>query len=161
MLLAAMLALGAPKVTRQHLFDIQRSKNANVVRYDLSLDRAGRYRLRGPLDVYWVLLEEDGRREELRPLERRLAYGYKILPGATRDSLPVQLVAVKSRRITIRNRGEGFHPEVAVAGEPSVLTLVRVATKERGPIPKVLHVDLHGKSIETGRPTFERLIPDG
>ena len=158
--LIGLLALPVTAAPPTHLFDIQRSKNANVVRYDLRLERPGRYDVRKPIDAYWVLLEHAGQREELSPLERSLAYGYRILPGATNRVLPIRLVAVPGRVVSIRLRSGHYRPELPISGEPSILRRVYVKTKERRPLPRVIYVDLHGKSIASGRPTFERLVRD-
>jgi hypothetical protein len=83
--------LATPRQERAvDLFVIERSKNRNVVRYDLVLDKSGFYDTRRPLDVYWLMLAEDGRREELSILERR-AYGFELLPNAKPNELGVRL----------------------------------------------------------------------
>src|SRR5258705_13664792 len=59
------------------LFTIARSKNANVVRYQ-ARTRGGGLDRSHPIDAYWLMLAEDGRREELSWAERKLAYGFSV-----------------------------------------------------------------------------------
>src|ERR1035437_1974022 len=51
--------------TNQSLFVIEWSKNANVVQYDARLTADGVLDPKEPVEVYWILLAEDGRREKL------------------------------------------------------------------------------------------------
>jgi len=160
LLIALLGSTASASVARsQHLFDIERSKNANVVRYDLRVLEGGGYEPRRPIDVYWVRYAEQGQRRELKPLERRLAYGYKVHDGATADRLTISFVAVRERPLLIRRTEAGYRPEIMIAGEPSQLHRVYVRTLEGRAIPKVLYLELHGTSLSSGKPTSERLDP--
>jgi hypothetical protein len=152
----ALFALEARGASAEALFVIARSKNANVVRYDVRLTKGGRYDTRRPLDVYWLMRAEDGRREELSDLERRAAYGYELLPGATATTFVFRLAAVKARAVTVRRRGARFSAELLVAGAPARLERVFVATRE-AVVPRVLYVELSGRRISDGQPVRERI----
>ncbi|MGZ3591412.1 MAG: DUF4833 domain-containing protein, partial [Thermodesulfobacteriota bacterium] len=56
-----------------HLFFIERSKNKNLVQYDIRLTENRDLPDSRPVNAYWVL--ENGRREELNSIEKRYAYG--------------------------------------------------------------------------------------
>jgi hypothetical protein len=152
----ALLALDARGASTEPLFVIARSKNANIVRYDVRPTKSG-YDIKRPLDVYWLMQAEDGRREELSEIERRTAYGYELLPGATATTFVVRLVAVKARPLTVRRRGERFGAELLLAGAPARLERVFVATKESGVVPRVLYIELSGRRISDGKPVRERI----
>jgi hypothetical protein len=161
-LLAALLVVGGTLVALQvrgasaePLLVIARSKNANVVRYDLRLTKSGAYDVRRPLDAYWLMRAEDGRREELKGLEHK-AYGYELVPGATATTFVFRLVAMKDRPLTVRRRGSRFGAELPVAGDPARLDRVFVATKE-GIVPRVLYIELSGRRISDGKPVRERI----
>lgn len=152
--LALVVTPRKPEV--QRLFSIERSKNQNVVRYDLRLAKSGFYDARNPLDVYWLMLAEDGRREELSLLEQQ-AYGYELLPHATPSELGVRLVAVKERPLMVRGGGGSYRAELPIQGVPAQLERIFVATRE-GPIfPTVLYIELRGRSLRDGRPLLERI----
>lgn len=138
------------------LFVIQRSKNRNVVRYDLLLDKSGSYDARRPLDVYWLMLAEDGRREELSYLERQ-AYGFELLPNAKPTELGVRLVAVKNRPLMVRGRNGVYRAELSIQGVSAYLERIFVATREGPILPKVLYIELRGRSLQDGHALAERI----
>lgn len=150
-------AYAAPQPRRMvPLFAIERSKNKNVVRYDLRLDKSGVYDVRRPLDVYWSMLAEDGRRLELSAFERR-AYGFELLPHAKPTELGVRLVAVKGRPLSVRRRDGVFRAEIPIGGQLAFLDSIFVATREVAPLPRVLYVELRGRRIGDECPLRERL----
>lgn len=152
-----IIALSAGEASSQQLFAIERSVNANVVRYDVRVTKGGAYDTRRPLDVYWLLLAEDGRREELSPLERGTAYGYEILPDARPLDFGMRLVAAKERPLRVRRRGSTYRAEVVIGGGTAVLDSVYVALSSASVVPRVLYVELRGTSIAAGRPVRERI----
>jgi len=154
--LPALALVAVPPPRPLKLFVIERSKNRNIVRYDLVLDKSGRYDARRPLDVYWLMLAEDGRREELSLLERR-AYGFELLPGASSTQLGVRLVAVKNRPLVIRQGAAGYRATLPIQGVAAYLERIFVATREGPILPTVLYVELQGRSIQDGRALSERI----
>ncbi|MFB3077782.1 MAG: DUF4833 domain-containing protein [Lysobacterales bacterium] len=72
---AAELEPGA--IEQQHLFKIERSKNANIVQYDARVLPDGKLDPDKPVVGYWIRLAEDGRKMKLRFLEKRFAYGFR------------------------------------------------------------------------------------
>ena len=153
-----MLALLAvPRQERAvNLFVIERSKNRNVVHYDLVLDKSGFYDTGRPLDVYWLMMAEDGRREELSFLERQ-AYGFELLPNAKPTELGVRLVAVKDRPLMVRRRSDAYRAELAIRGVPAYLERIFVVTREGPVLPTVLYIELRGRSIQDGHALSERI----
>lgn len=137
------------------LFTISRSKNKNVVRYlarcrDQALDTTQ------PVAAHWLMLAEDGRREELTWAERQLAYGFSA-SRVSADGCQLQLVAFNTRSISVERRAEGFRALVQIAGQRALLERIFVQTNEGGLLPSVVHVDLHGRS-SSGAPLSERIM---
>ncbi|HVY25537.1 MAG TPA: DUF4833 domain-containing protein [Polyangiaceae bacterium] len=135
------------------MFVIARSKNKNVVRYrarvhDGHLDAAR------PIDADWLMLAEDGRSEGLSWAERRLAYGFTVSDVGP-DSCRLQLVAFKSRVVTVERHAQGFRAVTPIAGQMAVLGRVFVQTREGGLLPRVDYVELSGTST-TGTTVKER-----
>jgi hypothetical protein len=136
------------------LFSIARSKNKNVVRYvarcqDQRLDTTQ------PIAAHWLMLAEDGRREELTWTERQLAYGFSA-SRISCDGCQLQLVAFKARTIAVERHGQGFRALLTIAGRRAELERIFVQTSEGALLPSVVHVDLYGKSLE-GAPLSERI----
>jgi hypothetical protein len=137
------------------LFTIARSKNANVVRYSArcrqkDLDSGA------PIEAHWLMLAEDGRREELSWAERKLAYGFTV-SDLSADACRLRLVAFKNRPILVQRRPEGFRALVAIAGRRATLERIFVRTSEGTLFPSVQHVDLYGMSLD-GAPLTERIL---
>ena len=161
---AATLVAGvdarADGVRAQPLFVIARSKNANVVHYDVRVRERGRLDLDEPVVAYWVMLAEDGRREGLTWLERRLAYGFSTSFRAGGDALELRLRAFTRRPLAVRCDENGrFHAEILVGGEPALLERIFVASDERGMTPSVRYFELHGRRRSDGSRVSERVLP--
>lgn len=155
---AALGGLLAPParaaLTSTTLFTIARSKNKNVVRYlarckDQQLDDAQ------PIAAHWLMLAEDGRREELTWTERQLAYGFTASHVST-EGCRLRLVAFKARSIAVERRAGTFRALVTIAGRRALLERIFVQTSEAGLFPSVVHVDLFGQSLD-GSALSERL----
>lgn len=82
-------------------FVIYRNKNKNVVVYAGKVDADGMLSGAEPLDVYWVMFENDGHpREELNMIERNSAYGATIKPVPGKPGVyEVVLTSLKDRSI--------------------------------------------------------------
>jgi hypothetical protein len=139
------------------LFCIGRNKNANVVCYDARLQKGRKLYRSHPIDAYWIMRAEDGRREELSWLERKYAYGFTILGDASDSGFRFRLDALPDRTIDVRHADRTFRAETMVARRRSRLVSVFVQTKEGGVMPKVRYVDLRGIDLETGRQQVERV----
>ncbi len=152
----------APAAARQPptLFAIARSKNANVVHYDVRLDRAGHLQKGEPVFAYWVLHAEDGRREELTWLERELAYGWSIVSEPHPAGVTLRLTAFPNRSLRIRTDSTGTHRAiVAIAGRDAVLFRIFVQVDGGGLLPRVRYVELSGTDCRTQKVVKERLAP--
>ncbi|MBX3260487.1 MAG: DUF4833 domain-containing protein [Labilithrix sp.] len=156
---AAVLASGDAVAAPVYvpLFRIERSKNANVVKYDAVLETAERLAARGPVVAYWVLLAEDGRREGLSSLDRR-AYGFRVAPEPSGSWL-LYLNAAKDRAIRVVLWQGRWVAQVLIGGRSAVLSRMYVSSDESAFIPRVRWVDLFGVDMVNGKAITERLKP--
>ena len=99
--LSACLGVLAITIPKEHVFIFERSKNSNYVCYDVNLD-GDRLNQKEPLRSYWVLGGET-RIEELSFLERRVAFGVKVI-SATESEAVVSLTAYKDLKIRVCKR---------------------------------------------------------
>ena len=152
----SILAVSGDKVS--HLFFIERSKNKNLVHYDIRLTRNSSLADIKPVNVYWVL--ENGRREELNPLERKYAYGIVHQEKLDQDKFKVILAGLKKLEIVVERMNDSFKAMVSINGTESVLEKIYIKSEEkRNGLPKVLYIDLFGRTKETGLPISERIVP--
>jgi Domain of unknown function (DUF4833) len=152
------LALPVEAAPSRKLFVIGRSKNKNVVHYDVKLTKSGPLNLDDPIDAYWVMRAEDGRREELTFLEVRLAYGFSIESKVSDNGFLMRLAAC-DRRLTVRRSGTQYQAELSIAGEQAILNKIFVQAADDDVMPRVVHIDVQGTAIASGKVLRERLRP--
>lgn len=155
--LASLLVAAAPAAAQEvPLFELGRSLNANVVEYAARVGPDGRLRGRTPIDVYWLLRAEDGRREGLNLFERLFAYG----AAGRFDGQGGQfhLVSLPARELSLRRGPRGWEADTAIAGESARLERIFVTT-EGGAGAHVRFVELWGERLADGAPAYERLVP--
>jgi len=142
----------------QPLFIIQRSKNANVVHYDARLTAAGKLDPNEPVIAYWVLLAQDGRREELSSIEKKMAYGFSTKPDPSVKGYKMTVVAVPKGEITVRKVGDAIRAELIIDGRPAVLERIYINATDGLLGPKVRYIELYGKDIETEEKRYQKIM---
>jgi hypothetical protein len=141
-----------------HLFFIERSKNKNLVQYDIRLTENTDLPDSRPVNAYWIL--ENGRHEELNSIERKYAYGVVRQEKLDKDKFKVILVAFKRWEIIVERINDSFKAVVSINGIESILQKIYIKSEEtRVGFPRVLYVELFGRTKETGLPIKERIIP--
>ena len=152
----AFLALVAPaEAQTRGLFRIERSTNRNVVEYDLRLSNEGVPEAKEPVSVYWILLEQGGRREGLTFFERQFAYGVDVKPG--RDGLTIHVAALPDRAIHVRRHGTHWEAQTMIGGRLSALRRIWVQADGGLLGPTVQFVEITGADVETGGTRTERI----
>jgi len=149
--------LAASRDKAEHLFFIERSKNRNMAQYDVRLTGNGDLPDSNPVTAYWIL--QDGRREELNPVEKELAYGIASQKKIGKNRFKIYLAAIKNREIIVEKIKGSFRAVVSINGKESILEKVYVESKERliG-LPEVVYIDLFGRTIRTNLPVRERIF---
>jgi hypothetical protein len=139
-----------------HLFFIERSKNKNVVQYDVQLMENNDLCEPSPVVVYWVL--ENGRQEGLNLIQKKYAYGIDSQDKLDENKFRILLTVLKDREIIVEKVDDSYKAAVFIGGKYSILKKVYVESKD-GLIgmPKVLYIDLFGWDIQTNLPTKERI----
>ena len=143
------------------LFNIQRTENANELFYEARLTPEG-LATKDPIKVYWVMKAEEGQREDLNDLEKQMAYGVAV-ESATRTETVFTLKAFKGRKIVVRLDGEeGAYRARAytqINDETTELERLFITTKSMGLFPKVVKVEIFGRSKPESAGDIETLIP--
>ena len=155
-----LLAVPAAAQTKTSpLFIIERSKNANVVHYDARLTADGKLDSKEPVIAYWVVLAEDGRREELSWIEKKKAYGFTVKPDPSINGYKMNLVAAPEKQIIVKAEKGGVHAEAVIDGRPAVLEKLYINASDRLTGPKVHYIEVHGKDLQTGEKRREKMVP--
>jgi len=138
------------------LFFIERSKNKNVVQYDVCLKDDTELIDRSPVKAYWVL--ENGETKTLNALESQLAYGVQSQRRLGTNRYLINLVALKTRDIIVEKVDDDYKAILLIDGKPSYLEKVYVESEERwSGLPKVHYVDVFGSTVQTNTAVKERL----
>jgi hypothetical protein len=144
------------KVSR--LFFIERSKNKNLVQYDIRLAEKSSLSDIRPVNAYWIL--ENGRREELNPIEKEYAYGIVCQEKLDENKFKVILAGFKGVEIIVERMNDSFRAMVSINGQESILEKIYVKSEERRTrLPKILYIELFGRTKEKGLPIRERIAP--
>ena len=138
------------------LFHIERSKNKNLVCYDVNLSD-GILDLNQPLDIYWVNQEENvGEIKGLSGIQKRLAYGFKIVSKGN-DTCKITLTAYPERELTIRKEADQYICVITINNQPCILQKLYVKAKDGNSL-SVEYVELTGQSIHSGEKVTERVV---
>ena len=137
-----------------HLFVLARSKNANIVAYDLG------GRPSEPVVAYWLLDGEEGRREELNLVERQRAYGVDVMKGDAPQTSVMTFRASRRRRFILRTVNGCPAATASIGGHDGILRRIFVQSKEGGLQPRVEYVELFGEDLATGEALYEKFVPE-
>jgi hypothetical protein len=162
--LAALAALAlvptlAPRDARADglvtLFQIERSKNANEIHYAAQVGKDGALDAKDPVAAFWVMKAEDGRREGLTFMERKMAYGVDATArGAEFD---LKLAAAPERAIKLMNVAGRWRAQTLLNGKSAYLSRIFIKTKEGGVMPTVVSIDLYGEDATNGKTIQEHV----
>ena len=141
--------------TEERLFHIARSANKNLVCYDVNLIN-GKLNAKEPLKVYWVNREEHpGETNGLNYIQRKLAYGYKLVSG-NQESCICTLTAYPSRKLTITHRDNEYICLITINNQEAILKSLYVKASPKNPL-SVEYVELRGVSLSTQEALAERV----
>lgn len=148
-----------PPKNENYLFFLQRNRNKNTIVYDAKLQPDGSFDRSEPIDVYWRRYNgtAKGHRDELKWIEQKFAYGYNSKPDGN-GGYWIELTAYGGRKIHLEKDADGKPvATVEINGKQCRLEYIWVFADESGAWPTVIHVDIHGKDLATGKKQTERI----
>ena len=151
----------APKAVQkeiQPLFIIEHNKDVNIVQYDARLTADGNLDPKEPVIVYWVIRAEDGRREELNWLEKKMGYGFDIKPDPSVNGYKMTLKGDPQHPITVKREGDAINAEVVIGGRKAVLDKIYINASDGLMGPKVHYIVLYGKDLKTGGKRSQKIV---
>ena len=155
------VASAAAQANSRPLFFIARSKNANIVQYDARIDTAGKIAGASPVTAYWIMNAQAGQREGLTWFEDKFAYGFDVRANPDSGNWTLIMRAYRQRPVTIRQTPDTVRAEVMISGRAAAFERMFILARDRRlRTPKVEHVDLFGRDLETGEVLCERIVPD-
>lgn len=157
-LLQAQSGYPTPPAALLRLFYIQHSNNHNTFVYDAKLSGQSKLDVADPIEVFRLTYEKskNGLREELTPVQRKMAYGVELLSVQT-GQCEFTLAAYPAKKLLLR---------IAKDGKPYVMAningkniVVRRLYLQMGALrTNVQYIDFYGKDAATGKEVSERLM---
>jgi hypothetical protein len=143
----------------QNLFIIERSKNANIVRYDAQFTEEGELNPKEPVIAYWILHAEKGQRAELSYLQKKMAYGFETKPATSGEGYTMTMVPLPKRELRIKVVDGEAQGQIEINGKPAVLEKIYVDSEPGWTGPDVNYVRLIGRDLETDEKLTEKITP--
>lgn len=143
-----------------NLFKVSRSRDADVINYDVSLTADGRLDIVSPITIYWVRNTGDGTHEPLTWIQRRYSYGINIIESAPYHAL-FRFVSFDSKVFRIERGTDGRFVARTNIGDRQV-TVESIFVRFDGGTylaPVVGEVILYGRDPETGTLLSEDIKP--
>lgn len=158
---ATVLGLSLPAVAHalpsRELFTLARNTNANVLKYAVRTGRDGLLDGETPIEAYWLMLAENGRREELTWTERHLAYGFSTSRSDGHGCI-LRLTACPERELRVRAVDGAYRAETSIAKQTAALKRIFVFAEPHALLPSVRYVEISGINA-SGKPVTERITP--
>lgn len=162
LILSLLLVVAAqasdPEPEPQRLFHIERNKNANIVVYDARVLPDSSLTEKDPIIVYWLKLAEDGERKNLKRVEKKKAYGFKV-KSREENRVVLDLVADVGRDLVVDFHEGAYRAFMEIDGRQALLEKIFIFAEEGGLLPSVKYLELFGEDLETGEAAYEKFLP--
>ena len=149
---------GEIEPTPQRLFHIERNKNTNIVVYDARVLPDSNLAEDDPVIVYWLKLAEGGHRKELKGIEKRMAYGFKV-ESREGNRLVIKMKADVGRDLVVDVHEGVYRAFMEIDGRQALLEKIYIFAKETLMLPSVKYLELFGTDVETGEEIYEKFLP--
>ncbi len=142
------------------LFKISRSRDADVICYDVSLEDDGRLNTNSPVNIYWIRRTKGSVREPLTWIQNRYSYGIKFLETSG-DHAKFRFVSFDNKEFMLERSDEGRFRVYAAMDNKTVIVERIFVQFEGGTFlaPVISEVILYGRDVESGLLLTEDIRP--
>jgi len=142
----------------EHLFFIERSKNKNIVYYDICHDGNNTLCAPNPVTAYWIL--HGGKKEVLSSLEKKYAFGIKPMDFQS-NNYRFSIVACAKNTISVEKINGKYRASTSINNREIVLEKVYVNTKEDlFGMSTVNYIEYTGRTMQENTPVKIRVVPE-
>ncbi|WP_172805250.1 DUF4833 domain-containing protein [Aquiflexum balticum] len=144
----------------QHLFFIERSKDSNVIYYDLNQDDLGKLDKDNPIQIYWIKNEKGGKKESLTWIQNKYAYGLKFLKKDA-EEVVFQFAPYDKKVFVLKKDYSGVFRIFSDTSQEEMY-LEKIFIQIDGGtfwFPKISYVSLQGKCPKIGKEKTEIIKP--
>lgn len=142
-----------------NLFHVARSKDINIIKYDVNITSSGKINLNNPLSIYWVRKTAGSKVESLSFIQNNFAYGVKYI-SKTDDELIFHFVSYPSRLFMIKKLNGTYQALAVIEGKSAILNKIYVQI-DGGTfmLPKISYVKLEWTDVDSGKDYKEIIKP--
>jgi hypothetical protein len=154
------LSFTTSKNSSYNLFHIGRSRDANIIKYDINLDSKGNINTENPIKIYWVRYTDDNKIEGLSYIQNKLAYGVNLL-SVQKNEVKFQFVSYEKKSFTIKKNSSGIY-KVYTDLKSKQVEVEDIFVQIVGGtfmIPKIAYVKLHWKESKNNKEGDEYIKP--
>ena len=143
-----------------NLFKIDRSRNADIVMYDVNLDIRGQLNTSNPISIYWKKHTEEGQYESLTAIQRKFGYGIKF-QDISENKAVFQIVAYSGLTFELRRSGDDYFRVYTITDgkEIELKSLYIHFEDDSFWFPSISKIELHGIDANKGEFIAETIIP--
>lgn len=139
------------------LFEINRSKDADFIKYDLNLDASGKPSVSQPITVYWIRRTKNEHKEPLTWIQNKYAYGIKYLnekggENYCSDSICFQFVSYAEKTFTLKKGNNELYKVFTIIESKEIEVRGIFVQIDGGSFwfPTISRVDLLGIDLKNG-----------
>jgi hypothetical protein len=158
-LLCVPLLVQAETPTRQSLFKIERSKNANIIQYDAQVGSDGKLVKKEPIVGYWVRLAEQGQVQELSWVQRTFAFGFKAKLDSNREAAQLDMAADFGQPIMVIRNGDEYRATFSIEDSLAYLEKIFIQASGKGMSITIEYIEMFGEDIKTGEARYQKFFP--
>jgi hypothetical protein len=143
-----------------NLFRIDRSRDPDIVIYDVNLDSQGNLDSSMPISVYWKKYTQDGQVESLTGIQRKFGYGIKF-QSIGEHMADFQFVSSIDRTFELRRTSDEHYRVYTISGgkKIEVKSLYIHFKDDSFWFPGISKIELYGIDTDRGSQVAETIIP--
>ena len=140
------------------LFKIDRSRDPDVIMYDVNLNSRGELDKSSPINIYWIKNTEKGIIEPLTGIQKKFGYGLKFL-SITDDMADFQFVSYIERVFKLRKTANKKFKVFTVLNnnEVEVRRLYIQFEDKSFWFPSISKIEIYGIDANNGDPVHESI----
>ncbi len=140
------------------LFKIDRSRDLDVIMYDVNLNRKGELDKFTPINIYWIKNTEKGNIEPLTGIQKKFGYGLKFI-SITDNMADFQFVSYFDRVFKLRKTDNNQFRVYTISNNKKVEVQRLYVQFEDNSFwfPTITSIELYGIDTDNGNPVFESI----
>lgn len=142
------------------LFHISRSRDSDIIQYDLNLSTNGQINTKKPINIYWIRKTRGGKKEALSYMQDNFAYGVKYI-STQPNEVKFQFVSYSKRTFIIKKMNGGKYKLITYFDNKGV-ELERIYVQFGGGtfnLPKISFINMYWQDLYIENAGVETIIP--